>query len=193
MTAYNTVNQLPSPGGSSTATIQDIYRNPLPAFEGKFAYTSDSCGKVGPWQLLAELDGFYGQIRHITDWTNAAVTNPTFRDKDTDEWIVDFKLLIPIIPEKNGNKTSALYADGEIFAAEGAGLGGNWMANANGTFNNQRVVTRLRAAAFLPMIIRGPMATSITPPYGASQPTPSTISSTTSPSTRSTSGPRLPT
>jgi len=132
MTAYNAVNSLPSPGGASTPVVQDIYRNPLPAFEGKFAYTSDSCGKVGPWQLLAELDGFYGQIRHINDW----ISNPTFRDKDTDEWIVDFKLLIPIIPEKNGNKASALYADGEIFAAEGAGLGGNWMANANGTFGN---------------------------------------------------------
>ena len=56
-----------------------------------------------------------------------------------DEWLVDFKFLIPIIPEKNGNKACALYFDGEIFLAE-QGLGGNWMAEANGTFSTAHAV-----------------------------------------------------
>ena len=66
MSPYNAVNgSEPGRQRHGTATSTTIFRNPLPAFEGKFAYTSDSCGKVGPWQLLAELDGFYGQVRQI--------------------------------------------------------------------------------------------------------------------------------
>ena len=121
MSPYNQVNELVSPAGNNSSTA-DIFRNPLPAFEGKFAYTSDSCGKVGPWQLLAELDGFYGQVRRIY--------GADFSDKDTNEWFADFKLLIPIIPEKNGNKASALYFDGEIWSSAGTGAGGSWLANA---------------------------------------------------------------
>ncbi|MGA2107187.1 MAG: hypothetical protein ABSH25_06040 [Syntrophorhabdales bacterium] len=125
MSPYNQVNELVSPAGNSSPTA-DIFRNPLPAFEGKIAYTSDSCGKVGPWQLLAEMDGFYGQIRHIYGSTGIG---GDISKKDVDEWFVDFKLLVPVIPEKNGNKASALYFDGEIFWEQGAGQGGSWLAN----------------------------------------------------------------
>jgi hypothetical protein len=127
MSPYNIVDAVVSPAGTSPpagtgATYnENVMRNPLPAFEGKIAYSSDSCGKVGPWQLLAEVDGFYGQQRQI----NAALDH-----KDVDEWFGDFKFLIPIIPEKNGNKTSALYVDGEIFWTQGAGGSGNWLAQA---------------------------------------------------------------
>lgn len=121
MSPYNTVNAVVSPAGSNSTYDENVLRNPLPAFEGKIAYSSDSCGKVGPWQLLVEVDGFFGEQRQI----NAALDH-----KDVDEWITDFKFLIPIIPEKNGNKASALYFDGEIFWQQGAGGVANWLANA---------------------------------------------------------------
>ncbi len=121
MSPYNLVNQLATPAGGANSETTNIFRNPLPAFEGKIAYTSDACGKVGPWQLLAEVDGFYGQIRQIYD--------VDFKKKDVDEWYTDFKLLVPIIPEKNGNKATALYFDGEIFWEQGMGQGGSWLAN----------------------------------------------------------------
>ncbi len=124
---YNSVNQLVSGAGMDHNTggtiASDNFRSSIPGFEGKVAYTSDACGKVGPWQLLAEVDGFFVRNR---------VINPLddFSKKDVDGWFTDFKLLIPIIPEKNGNKASALYADGEIFWTQGTGGNGNWLANA---------------------------------------------------------------
>ena len=131
---YNAVNGNQSPNGNVTgnANVNNYFRNPLPGFEGKFAYTSDSCGKVGPWQLLIQADGFYAQARQI--WSNSP-TGDIDSDTDVNQWLFDLKFLIPIIPEKNGNKTGAWYLDGSGFTASGMGLGGNWMANANGTFS----------------------------------------------------------
>ena len=126
MTNWNSVNQLQTPAGTGglgpAAESSNDYRNTLPAFEGKISYSSDSCGKVGPWQLLAELDGFYGQQTEIY--------GANLSHKEVDQWFVDFKMLLPIIPEKNGNKASALYADAELYWSTGMGGGGNWMANA---------------------------------------------------------------
>jgi hypothetical protein len=131
MTPHNTVNQLmtihgaqgvPEPNQHQSG---DPFTNPLPAFEGKVAYSSDSWGKVGPWQLLVEVDGFWGRIRRLFGTGNVS-------HKDIDEWFADFKFLIPIIPEKGGNKAMGLYGDATIFATQGGGSTGNWYANAAG-------------------------------------------------------------
>jgi len=129
---YNTVNQLMSPNTAASSAgppffngpTQNIFRSPIPAFEGKVAYTSDSCGKIGPWQLLVEMDGFYGQIRELY--------GPDQTAKDNTEYIADFKLIVPIIPEHNGNKAGALLGDGAVFMSQGGGTVGNWDANAAG-------------------------------------------------------------
>jgi len=122
MSDYNTINAVVAPNGAPSTSVENVMRNPLPLFEGKIAYSSDSCGKVGPWQLLVEMDGFYGQQRQI---------NPTtLAHDDVNEWMGDFKFLIPIIPEKNGNKTGALYVDGEVFITAGGSGAANWYANA---------------------------------------------------------------
>jgi len=139
MSPENTINQQTSPAGvSPTPNAQllgNAFRTPLPLFEGKFGYSSDSCGKVGPWQLDVEVDGFWSQIRRIY--------GPTFTSKDMNEYNVDLKVIVPIIPEHNGNKAGAFYADGEIFYGAGGGDPGQWDANAGGTswltyYNNYR-------------------------------------------------------
>lgn len=124
MSPTNTINQLQQASGPNNDNNSgNPYRNPMPAFEGKVAYSSDACGKVGPWQLLVEWDGFWGQIRNI---------NTDLSHKDTDQWYTDLKFLIPIIPEKNGNKAMALYGDAAGFWTQGGGQIGNWLGNSGG-------------------------------------------------------------
>ena len=119
MSPYNQVSAINSPGtelaGSETS---NMFKTPFLCLRARSRTTSDSCGKVGPWQLLAEVDGYYGQDR--------VIYGDTLAHKDVDQWYVDFKMLIPIIPEKNGNKAGALYFDGIVYTAQGSGQPGNW-------------------------------------------------------------------
>jgi hypothetical protein len=123
MSPYNQTTVVNQPGAMLSSPDANYFRNPLPAFEGMVKYSSDSCGKVGPWQLLVEADGFWGKLRNIND---------DLTSHDVAEWIGDFKFLIPIIPEKNGNKAGALYFDAEVFAESGAGQGGNYFGFGGG-------------------------------------------------------------
>jgi len=124
MSPYNTINQLQSPAGFVGAgNTYQFFETPMPAFEGKIVYSSDSCGKIGPWQLLVEADGFWGQVRYIF---------ANLDNKDENEWNVDLKMVLPIIPEHNGNKAGALLFDWEVFMSQGAGQIGSWDANAGG-------------------------------------------------------------
>jgi len=124
MSPYNTINQLMSPATGATAgATQQFFQNPIPAFEGKIAYSSDACGKIGPWQLLVEADGFWGEVRYIFS---------NLDNKDDNEWNVDLKMVLPIIPEKNGNKAGALLFDWEVFMSYGNGQIGSWAANEGG-------------------------------------------------------------
>lgn len=85
----------------------------LPFFEGGLYYSSGACGKVGPWQLTFGLDGIWGKSKII--YRDVYGDND---DEDVRMWLAEFKFLVPIIPEKNGNKTGALYVDGNIVTGQ---------------------------------------------------------------------------
>jgi hypothetical protein len=133
MSNYNQIDYYNAPGYTVAATALNLAPgtanlNPLPMVEGKVAYSSDACGKVGPWSLLFEVDGAYGRVRNTYDY----VPGVSLYTKDVPEWLADFKFLIPIIPERNGNKAGALYADAMVFLTQGMGQGGSWLGFGGG-------------------------------------------------------------
>ncbi len=129
---------------------QDSYsRSNLPGIQGAINFSSDACGKIGPWNLQAGWAGTYGQQKFTigdhaslgnngTSPNQAVGTDPdvvpgpgpaaaagSLRDKSVDMWYSQFKWMIPIIPEKNLNKTGALLFDGDVWAGQGVGNGFN--------------------------------------------------------------------
>ena len=131
---YNQISQLNQPAGfastlSNGQSIENYFRTPFPNFEGLVKYSSDSCGKVGPWQLTVQADAQYGWIRMIG---NPAVAATVASKDDVPDWMAEFKFLVPIIPEKNGNKAGALYADASIFMTQGEGQPGSYLGFGGG-------------------------------------------------------------
>jgi hypothetical protein len=117
---YRSMNNFP------TGTINDNWRVKMPAFHGGITYSSGACGKVGPWQLTIGASGLYGKTGYTYDTTTAP---GQVWDDNQRNYLADFKVLVPIIPEKNGNKTGALYFDGAYFYSQNAA---NWIAGWGG-------------------------------------------------------------
>jgi hypothetical protein len=101
--------------GGVNASPNSFSFSRYPFIESELIYTSDACGKIGPWQMLFGLGGFYGWDRKIYADDAAATTYSDDLDK---AWGVAFKGFIPIIPEKKGNKAGALSLSGVIFATQ---------------------------------------------------------------------------
>ncbi|OPY79666.1 MAG: hypothetical protein A4E64_00309 [Syntrophorhabdus sp. PtaU1.Bin058] len=102
-----------SRGVITNTAQQNVFSYPL--VQAEVGWSSDACGKIGPWQLQMALGGFGGKnkiVRRIgaagTDWV----------DEDVDIWGVAFKAYVPIIPEKKGNKAGALAITGSVFTAQ---------------------------------------------------------------------------
>jgi hypothetical protein len=114
--------------GSNTESVYgavDSYtRSQMPYFEGSFGWSSDKCGKVGPWQMLFALEGFYGQQKQIAGYasTTSGLYSTTFTDKNVDSWGIAFKGFIPIIPERAGNKKNAFTLSGNLFYTQNPGM-----------------------------------------------------------------------
>jgi hypothetical protein len=130
-------NTLGSNTESNYGAVDSYTRSQMPFFEGSFGWSSDKCGKVGPWQMLFALEGFYGQQKQISAnaVTAAGTTNvysQTFTDKNVDSWGIAFKGFIPIIPEKKGNKANAFTVSGNIFYTQNPGM---FQSPANGAGN----------------------------------------------------------
>ena len=102
-----------------TGVVDGFTLSQMPFFEGTFGWTSDKCGKIGPWQMLASLDGFYGQQKLLTTYTNG--NNVVSGDKQVNAWGLAFKGLIPIVPERKGNKTGAFYVSGMVMYGQNMG------------------------------------------------------------------------
>ncbi len=123
-------NTLGSNSSSYTGSgmVDSYTRSTMPFWEGSFGFTSDKCGKIGPWQMLFALEGFYGRQKLINglDTTYAAGNTTTynvyFKDKDVDSWGISFKGFIPIIPEKKGNKKGAFSVSGVLFYSQNPGM-----------------------------------------------------------------------
>jgi hypothetical protein len=94
-------------------------RSSWPLLGAGIQYSSDACGRVGPWMLTFKADGLFTQEKKFyNDTLN------TVNDKDLNATYFDFVVLVPIIPEKNGNKTGALYVDGAFYNSQNFGSTG---------------------------------------------------------------------
>jgi hypothetical protein len=99
-----------------------------PLFAGGIQYSSGACGKVGPWQLTFKTDGFWVKEKKIYSAAGGSGTSD-MTDKDLNGFYWDIVALVPIIPEKNGNKAGALYVDGTFYTSQdlgGTGYLGGW-------------------------------------------------------------------
>jgi hypothetical protein len=121
--AISPSNTLGGDAGSTSSGVVNSYTNSqMPFFEGSFGWTSDKCGNIGPWQMLFNIEGFYGRQKMIYGVGNS--TSGTYlitSDKEVDAWGVALKGFIPIIPEKKGAKKGALSLSGIVFYAQNPG------------------------------------------------------------------------
>lgn len=105
-------------------TLDGFANSPYPFFEGGINYTSDACGKIGPFPLSFEIGGFTGWERQI--WDGDSTATISFDDKLYTAWGAAIKGHIPLIPERKGNKAGALGVSGTLFIAQNLG----WIDNA---------------------------------------------------------------
>lgn len=122
--ATSPTNTLGNNTNNGASGVNDSYSNSqMPFFEGSFGWTSEKCGKIGPWQMLFNLEGFYGRQKLQSSWAinqngNLGVVTS---DKEVDAWGIALKGFIPIIPERKGDKKGALSVSGVIFYAQNPG------------------------------------------------------------------------
>jgi hypothetical protein len=87
----------------------------IPDFVAELGYKSDACGKIGPNMMQFAVSGFWGQEKIL--YTNP--TNVKSATHDTlNRWAANFKVFVPIIPEKNLNKTGALSISGALYTGQ---------------------------------------------------------------------------
>jgi hypothetical protein len=98
-------------------------RSDYPLFQGQLTYSSGACGKVGPHQLTFAAAGAWGQNKYVKE------ESATGSAEKLNKWVAEFKWIVPIIPEKNGNKAGALFYAGSIWTQQG-------MEGYIGSFNN---------------------------------------------------------
>jgi len=91
----------------------------MPYAEGEITWSSDACGKIGPWQMLFGLGGYYGSVKDSLKYADVNGIS-RYTDDQSPSWAAIFKGYIPIIPEKKGNKTGALSLSGAVM------MGQNW-------------------------------------------------------------------
>jgi len=109
---YN-VNSESGAYGSTTAQLNST----MPDIVGEIGYESLSCGAVGPYHLLVSLDGITGQDKYYAE----PGANLPFMNKSTDRWGIALRFNLPLIPEKNHNKTGAMFASGMFYEGQDIG------------------------------------------------------------------------
>jgi hypothetical protein len=115
MSSANTLGQT---GNGPTNTFTN---SGYPFFEGSFGWTTDKCGKIGPWQMLFNLEGFYGRETVYKSITVPGALGNTFVNDTAQSYGIAFKGFVPIIPEKKGNKAGALSLSGVAFYTQNPG------------------------------------------------------------------------
>jgi hypothetical protein len=108
---------------TSTGVTNTFTNSESPFYEGSIGWTTDKCGKIGPWQMLFNLEGFYGRENRMTSAITVGGTpiDGSVNSQNVDAWGIAFKGFIPIIPEKKGNKQNALSLSGVVFYAQNPG------------------------------------------------------------------------
>lgn len=93
-------------GWPRTGTANDYTRETLPMLVGHFKYASDSCGKVGPLNMVFGGSAIIAQ-RSVSRDTGVAGHN-RYSKSHGYGWLANAVAQIPIIPEKNNNKAGGL-------------------------------------------------------------------------------------
>jgi len=145
---FRAMFQIQGPQGDTDGSNTNIGGNPansqtegpIPYLEASFVYESPACGKVGPWDLTIGGDFIYGKQKDTTGPNGAAIgaTTTSITSQNVDEWGALLKTLVPIIPEHNGNRTGALYFDGDLYYGQNLSGGYYGSAGAPGGMVYQR-------------------------------------------------------
>jgi hypothetical protein len=115
----------PASSGSSFNSYARVTTN-MPDFTGEFGYKSEVCGKIGPNMTQFAVGGFWGQDNII--YLDALKSqNNTYNVAKVDRWGTAFKAFIPVIPEKNLNKTGAFSVSGSLWTGQNLS---NWFLGA---------------------------------------------------------------
>jgi hypothetical protein len=116
-------------GSGGNSSINNFTRWGYPQVQGDISWSSPACGKVGPFQLLVGAGGLWGKEKRIFNGTTLVgpaqpytttlgVVAANLDDDTYDVWMATFRWVVPIIPEKQGNKTGALLTDGIVFTGQ---------------------------------------------------------------------------
>lgn len=141
MSSVNNGRSANSLGGNSAMT--QSFRASTPGAQAGITYASDACGKVGPWRLTVGMSGglirekYTSQIPAVLNPAGTAIVTPSTTADDTvTGWLADLKFLVPIIPEKNGNKAMALYVDGDVWRGQNMdGFNAGWSGTGVAAYN----------------------------------------------------------
>jgi hypothetical protein len=95
-------------GGNTGAANanSDWMRSNLPLLSGMVRYASDSCGRIGIFNLVAGMSGVVGEKSIMRD--AGAATRGRYSQVTDYGWLAEAFFQIPIIPERNANKAGAL-------------------------------------------------------------------------------------
>jgi len=111
-------------------------RSYLPALQGAFQYETKGCGTIGPRGLIFGAGGVYAIEKKTWDRDRTAVV--ALDDENIKSWEAFYWMHIPIVPEKNQNKTGAVAFTGGATVGSNATqyIGGNFGgASYNRTYN----------------------------------------------------------
>ncbi|MBA4417505.1 MAG: hypothetical protein C0392_06305 [Syntrophus sp. (in: bacteria)] len=129
-------------GTIGNSAIDGYSMSKYPFLEGEFKFTTDKCGKIGPYGMMAALGGFYGQEKRVSNYNNIATAGQNsnlYTDRNINSWAISLKGFFPIIPERNKNKAMSLAIGGNLFYGQNF----SWFAGPMATMQNtyQRVYT----------------------------------------------------
>jgi hypothetical protein len=114
MTATSGIVNNPT-GIAGAATTGARAVSDIPDFVLELGYKSDACGKIGPNMLQAAVSGFWGQEKIL--YANP-INGPGTTHDTLNRWAANFKVFVPIIPEKNLNKAGALSISGALWTGQ---------------------------------------------------------------------------
>jgi len=99
-------------------------RSNWPGLQGEIAYWTDRCGKIGPNNLKFALGGYYGKDKETYNDGTASYASTTLNS-----WAAAFRYSVPIVPEKQGNKSMSLLLNGNFYIGQNLN-GSGWLYNS---------------------------------------------------------------
>jgi len=120
-------------GAVGNSAVNNWTKSGMPMLAGDIGYATDSCGKVGPWNMLFSFGGFIGQSNEqYKSQAAAAGVTQRYSSNKVNAWLAEFKSTIPIIPEKKEHKAGALLASFNVFTSQNADSQLNFVPGTGG-------------------------------------------------------------